>query len=282
MITENELLELNGLPHIQQIIYLRGIRPYMDINTGLVGIKRHISHQSIAETLYIDPKPGIKEERFSRDQVRRALGGLERAGLIINQSKERQLLLKCPLAKWDYSVQNKAAILPPYQAATLPPQENPSVARVLEDEVLKATTGEPQKAAMPLYNNNYIYLLLQRFEKFWSLYPEKKSKEAALHVFQQLNPAPELFNTILCALSAQIKHREMQQLAGIWVPPWKYPATWLTKKSWEDELSLTETNMENGHATHKQPRKLQQTSDPFEYFEEPSNVIELAAFKKCE
>jgi len=50
-INENELGALSGLPHIQQLAYLRGIRPYMDVKTNLVGIKRRISYQSIAEQL---------------------------------------------------------------------------------------------------------------------------------------------------------------------------------------------------------------------------------------
>jgi hypothetical protein len=49
MINEEELGALCGLPHIQQLAYLRGIKPYMNVKTGLVGIK--ISYQSIAEQL---------------------------------------------------------------------------------------------------------------------------------------------------------------------------------------------------------------------------------------
>ena len=49
LINEEELAALCGLPHIQQLSYLRGIRPYMDTHTGLVGIKRRVSYQSIAE-----------------------------------------------------------------------------------------------------------------------------------------------------------------------------------------------------------------------------------------
>ena len=44
-ITMIELEALVGLPHLQQLTYLRGIRPYMDLKTGIVGIKRKISYQ---------------------------------------------------------------------------------------------------------------------------------------------------------------------------------------------------------------------------------------------
>ena len=58
VINSEELETLCGLPHIQQLAYLRGIRPYMDVKTGVTGIKRRISYQSIAEQLYIEPHPG--------------------------------------------------------------------------------------------------------------------------------------------------------------------------------------------------------------------------------
>ena len=44
LINANELEALCGLPHIQQLVYLRGIRPYMDVKTGIVGIKRVVHH----------------------------------------------------------------------------------------------------------------------------------------------------------------------------------------------------------------------------------------------
>ena len=81
VINDNELAALCGLPHIQQLAYLRGIRPYMDVKTGLVGVKRRVSHQSIAEQLYIEPHQGIKSQSWSRDQIRRAVSGLARAGV---------------------------------------------------------------------------------------------------------------------------------------------------------------------------------------------------------
>lgn len=51
-INSDELAALSGLPHIQQLAYLRGIRPFMDLQTGVVGVERRISYQSIADQLY--------------------------------------------------------------------------------------------------------------------------------------------------------------------------------------------------------------------------------------
>ena len=124
VINGEELAAMSGLPHIQQLAYLRGIRPFMDVRTGITGIKRRISYQSISEQLYVEPHQGIKSQSFSRDQVRRAVSGLVRSGVIEIQSEGKQLILKCPLASKDYSVQNKAAINPPQKVTINPHGEN--------------------------------------------------------------------------------------------------------------------------------------------------------------
>ena len=149
VINDNELAALCGLPHIQQLAYLRGIRPYMDVKTGLVGIKRRISYQSISEQLYIEPHQGIKSQSFSRDQLRRAMSGLARAGVITVQSEGMQLILKCELAHRDYSVQNKAAINPPQKATTNPHEKNLVNTEVCGVGYSKADIAESPKAAIP-------------------------------------------------------------------------------------------------------------------------------------
>jgi hypothetical protein len=49
IITHHELTALNGAPNLQKLIYVFALRPYMDYETSIVGIKRGISYQSIAE-----------------------------------------------------------------------------------------------------------------------------------------------------------------------------------------------------------------------------------------
>lgn len=249
LINGDELGLLSGLPHIQQLAYLRGMRPYMDVKSGVVGIKRRVSYQSIAEQLYVEPHQGIKSQSFSRDQVRRAVSGLVRAGLISIESEGMHLILKCKLAAMDFYVQKKAAINPPYKATTNSHNENLVTTRVLEDEAAEPATANPSKADTPLYKDNLYIFLLSQFEKFWSLYPEKKSRNAAFAVFEQLNPEIGMFNRMMQALAAQINHREAMALQDKWMPPWKYPANWLAQRCWEDELSM-DVLQEKPHAEH--------------------------------
>ncbi|HAT1815644.1 hypothetical protein SC122_03820 [Legionella pneumophila serogroup 1] len=286
-VNDNELDALCGLSYIQQIAYLRGIRPYMDRNTFLVGIKRRISYQSLAEVLYVEPHQGIKESGSpSRQQIRRAIKGLERAGLIAMQSSDKHLILKCLLADTGYCVQNKPDTKPTQKAVTFcsaQPLENTGL---YEGNSEIPVTAEPSKADTPLIkDNNYIYLLRQ-FDHFWCLYPEKKSRERAFEIFQQINPDEQLLQTMLQALDSQIKAHHAKKAHGEWVPAWKFPANWLSQKSWEDEvrIELTQEKRNEKRRTNTNNEAI----DPFwnpeagssEDEQQQSNVISLRSYRQ--
>lgn len=250
VINDEELAALSGLPHIQQLAYLRGIRPYMDNETGIVGIKRGISLQSIAEQLYVDPHQGISQSSYSRDQIRRALAGLVRAGVIAIRSEDRKLTVECILASRGYFVQNKAATNPPQEAATTTRRQPTEFISISKESTHKAATPTPPKAAIPLYKENNYVCLLSRFEQFWQAYPEKKSRKEAEDAFMRLQPDESLFARIMQALTTQIHHRDALIAAGQWQANWKYPANWLGKRCWEDELTKAVTQ-EKHHATRR-------------------------------
>ena len=290
MINGEELEALYGLPHAQQLAYLRGIRPYMDVKTGIVGVKRRVSLQSIAEQLYIEPHQGIKGEKYSRAQVRRALSALERVGLIRLQSEELQLILKCNLATLGYFAKNKVVTNPSQKAVTFcsdPAIENKEF---YNDSLEKPVTADPLKAVTPLIKeDNYIYLL-QRFDHFWRMYPEKKSRERAFELFQQINPDAHLLQTMLQSLDQQIKARKAKEAHGEWVPAWKFPANWLSQKCWEDEVQV-ELKQEKRNEK-RSPNTKNRAIDPFWNPEtgdttstgedecEPSNVINLQCYRQ--
>lgn len=290
-VNDKELDALCGLSYIQQITYLRGIRPYMDRSTHIVGIKRRISYQSLTEVLYIEPHQGIKESGSpSRQQIRRAIKGLERSGLIAIQSFDKHLILKCLLADISYCVQNKPDTKPTQQPDTTP-NANPLVNTVVyEDIKVNADTDKTLKADTPqIKENNYIYLL-QRFDHFWRKYPDKKSRERAFEIFQQINPDEHLLQTILQALDSQIKTRKKKEAHGEWVPAWKFPANWLSQKCWEDEVTI-ELTQENRNAKYR-PNTKSTAHDPFWNPEtgdtesvsedecEQSNVINLQCYRQ--
>ncbi|CEG58256.1 TPA: hypothetical protein F7001_02540 [Legionella pneumophila] len=285
LINDKELAALCGLPHLQQLAYLRGIRPYMDVKTGLVGIKRGISYQSIAEQLYIEPHQGIKSESYSRMQIRRALSALGRMGLITPQSEGLKLILKCELATKDYSVQNKVDLNPTQQLGPAKNQHRLINTGLSDTDSLKAGIDKSSKADTPLKEDNYYIFLLSQFEKFWDLYPLKKSKQKAWEAFQALNLTPELPIQIYSALQQQIQFYQQQHSQGQWVAAWKYPANWLAQHCWEDEIQ-SDTCQETNNAVHETNYKKQPIRDSFwesckSGIEEETddNIIDLSAYR---
>lgn len=100
---------LQGLPALTQIIYLRGIKRFMDYETALVGVKRGISYQSMREAVYLEPVAGrnTQEKEVTVKVIRVAVGQLIKAGLIESVGEERRLIFRCILADQDKSVKNR-------------------------------------------------------------------------------------------------------------------------------------------------------------------------------
>lgn len=116
MLNDAELDALNGLPLASRVLYVEGIKPYMDYATGVVGTanspSKSISLQSLAEVLYVEPKQGRTDTGSrSRKQARVCIDMLVEAGLIVSSSiatkQQKRLILKCVLADTDLSVQKK-------------------------------------------------------------------------------------------------------------------------------------------------------------------------------
>jgi|GEM_PF-1741599 len=97
-----ERAALRGLPYLSRLVYLFGLRPFMDYGTGIVGFRRGVSWKSIAEELYIEPHPGIKSGEPSEKELRRALVWLQKAGLLsANKDGKKRLIFECLLASRD-------------------------------------------------------------------------------------------------------------------------------------------------------------------------------------
>ncbi|AGH53100.1 LvrA [Legionella pneumophila subsp. pneumophila LPE509] len=257
----------------------------MDVKTGLVGIKRGISYQSIAEQLYIEPHQGIKSGSYSRMQIRRALSALGRAGLITPQSEGLKLILRCELATMGYSVQNKLDLNQTQQLDPAKNQQRLINTGLSKTDPLKAGIDKSPKADTPLKEDNYYIFLLSQFEKFWDLYPLKKSKQKAWEAFQALNLTPELPIQIYSALQQQIQFYQQQHSQGQWVAAWKYPANWLAQHCWEDEIQ-SDTCQETNNAVHETNYKKQPIRDSFwesckSGIEEETddNIIDLSAYR---
>ena len=249
-INTHERAALMGLPYIQQLAYLVAIRPYMDRETHIVGIKRRISYQSLAEELYVEPHPGIKSGSPSRSQLRRAIKGLERADLILIQSDDKQLILKCLLADGNYSASKKTITNSSSKSVTKTTHKNRYKTSNYINQNFKSVIGEDTKAVTPQKSEKLSNYMRVGFEKFWGLYPQRVDKISAIEQFKNLNPDDELLEQILSAIRAQIQNREELSKMGEWVPLWKNPANWLANQRWKDDLLPIKTKEKN-HETHQ-------------------------------
>jgi ParB-like chromosome segregation protein Spo0J len=79
-----------------------------------------------------------------------------------------------------------------------------------------------------------------KFNKFWNIYPNKKSMGQAEKTFASLDPDDGLFQEILDGLDRAIKYD--RRFADGYIP---HPNTWLNAKGWKDEYELERRHPQN-------------------------------------
>lgn len=87
-------------------------------------------------------------------------------------------------------------------------------------------------------NNNYTSASRrgahdESFEEFWSEYPRKVSKPAALKAWNKLKPDEDLIEQIMSGLEKWRNSDDWARDNGQYIP---YPATWLNGRRWEDDV----------------------------------------------
>ena len=157
-LNDEEHCALRGLSYLQRCVYVFGLRPFMDFSTGLVGThKRRISYQSLREELYVNPAPGVANTGSpSKDQIRRAINGLERAGLICIESTKRHLIVKCLLATKDNFDQKQAATKALQKKKQKNSSENSAIALDNEQSIVQEKDEKRTQAAIPPNLNKNI------------------------------------------------------------------------------------------------------------------------------
>ena len=83
--------------------------------------------------------------------------------------------------------------------------------------------------------NNQEDQLQDKFDTFWSAYPRKVAKPAALKIWMKLAPSEELFNQIMERLEAHKNSPQWIKDDGQFIP---HPATWLNQRRWEDVIEV--------------------------------------------
>lgn len=121
---------MDYLPHLDQIIYLRGIRRRMDYQTGIAGMTAPISYGWLAQLCEVRPRACSTMRpppRPDKNALRSAFDRLEAAGLIrrIRDHGLKSLVFECLLADRGSSVRNMSH---PSATHEPPTKSNPSIA----------------------------------------------------------------------------------------------------------------------------------------------------------
>lgn len=104
------------------------------------------------------------------------------------------------------------------------PQEDP------QDETLQKRKGNGLEKRREEKNKDTS--LDAMFEEFWTAYPKKVSKAAALKAYRKIKPSESLQAEILAAVSRAKTSVDWSKDDGQFIP---YPASWLNARRWEDE-----------------------------------------------
>lgn len=73
-----------------------------------------------------------------------------------------------------------------------------------------------------------------RFDEFWTLYPKKQGKGAALKAWKKIKPTNKLHAKIMASVQDNVnRNQQWQRDGGRYIPN---PATWLNQTRWLDEI----------------------------------------------
>ena len=177
ILQDQELEALTGVDYMLYVIYLH-LRQHMDYASGIVGIKRGISYQSISEALYIEPRAGVKGGSPHKSSIRRAIDQLEKTGIIRRGANPDNLVFKLPFAVTDKNGLKKADTNPTPHPDTLKTASNK--ARKLE-----ADTPKKQKADIPPLSDKNIHITTTTENKLLSTEKEKAAGSSSDLIFSK-------------------------------------------------------------------------------------------------
>ena len=76
--------------------------------------------------------------------------------------------------------------------------------------------------------------IIERFDRFWAVYPKKVGKGDARKAFTKIKPSEELTQRMIDAVTKAKTSKEWTRDDGQYIPN---PSTWLNQCRWEDELT---------------------------------------------
>jgi hypothetical protein len=247
LLSDEEINALHGEDYFLYVLYVHAIRRYMDYATGIVGIKRRISYQSLREELYVEPRRGVDRAKTgspSKPKLQRALQTLQDRGILEQIKNKDYLIFRCVFAKQDKSVQNQADTKSiqklDTQADTHTLDKNLELTGLSAPTTRKADTHADtpvlaQADTPPLSGKDkdksieaYVH---SRFNDFWKIYPRKENKKKAYSIWERMRldaKADSIINDVILRIEKHEPWKDKQ-----YIP---HATTYLNGERWEDEI----------------------------------------------
>lgn len=157
-----------------------------------------------------------KETGLSIQRVRTALNHLKSTGEITCYSRPQSTMIT--VLNYDKYQQLTCQLTSEQQTTNIP-----------------STNDQQQLKELKERKRNKKEKTLCAFDEFWASYPKKRSKGEALKAWKKINPDSELVAKILQGVARAKTCHDWTKEGGRYIP---YPATWLNRMGWEDELSV--------------------------------------------
>jgi hypothetical protein len=177
-----------------------------------------------------------KQTGLTVRQVRTALDHLVMTGEVTSEPQARYRVIT--VIKYD-----------DYQNLTDKSTDNQ---QTTNKQINKQTTGKTTANQQHNNNDNNVdndnngtmkqYTGDSWFDEFWNSYPKKVGKQDAVKAWKKIKPDAVLMGKIISGLNAWKDSDQWNKEDGQYIP---YPATWLNKRKWEDEVP--QKKQDRGH-----------------------------------
>jgi DNA-binding transcriptional ArsR family regulator len=167
---------------------------------------------------------------ISRSTVKVHIRELEKAGFLRREFRRKGELNQSNL--FHLALSGGATSAPGGGAAENPPgaAENPGGGAAAAPRT--SHSSEPVKEPKSLCSSEAT----ESFDRFWKLYPKKRSLKEAKKAWEKLKPNSELQQILITALGKQCLQHDWVKDGGQYVP---LASSWLNGEKWTDEVGPT-------------------------------------------
>ena len=210
---------IDGLSWFEEVLFYR-----LMVNVDDYG--RFDARTAILKARLFPLKSSVTEK-----QIEQAIVRMNETGILIAYTVSGKPYLQLSTWAKHQSIRNKRSKYPSADERDDEPLE--SNCNQLQSTASKCPRNPIQSESNPNPNPNPTPAQQESaFGAFWTAYPNKKAKSAALKAFSKLKLDTALLAEMLKAIEVQKQSAQWQKDSGQFIP---MPSTWLNQRRWEDD-----------------------------------------------